>query len=131
MEETPDFSAAFEKIQEMLASDDGQNQIQNLLGMLSASQEEAGTESDNANHGSLLPESLPALGNGLDFETITKISGNMQALNSRQDNPKTAFLLSLKPFLTKNRQEKLDQASKLLTITSVIKAFKAKEKGGV
>ncbi len=127
MDETPDFSAAFEKIQEMLASDDGQNQIQNLLGMLSTSTE----ETDSVNHGSALPESLSTFGNGFDFETLSKISGIMRALNSEEDNSKTAFLLSLKPFLTKSRQKKLEQASKLIKLTSILKAFKAKEKGGV
>ena len=126
MEETPDFSAAFEKIQEMLASSDGQNQIQNLIGMLSSSEEEGSPNPDNASCGSILPDSLSALGNGLDFDTIAKISRIMQAMNSREDNPANTFLLSLKPFLTKTRQEKLDHATKLLKITSVLKAFKTR-----
>ncbi len=131
MEETPDFSAALEKVQEMLASSDGQNQIQNLIGMLSASTEESTPEPDNVNHSNILPDSLSAFGNGLDFDTLKKISCIIQAMNAREDNPTNTFLLSLKPFLTKNRQEKLEQASKLLKITSVLKAFKAKGKGGV
>ncbi len=130
MEETPDFSAAIEKVQEMLSTSDGQNQIQNLISALSASAEDSSTSCDSANHNNILPDSLSALGNGLDFDTITKISGIMQAMNARENNPTNTFLHSLKPFLTKNRQEKLEQASKLLKITSVLKAFNSKEKGG-
>jgi len=126
MEETPDFSAAFEKVQEMLASSDGQSQIQNLIGMLSSSNEEDSTKPDNETCGNILPDSLSALGNGLDFDTLSKISCIIQAMNSREDNPANTFLLSLKPFLTKSRQEKLDQATKLLKITSVLKAFKTR-----
>ncbi len=131
MEETPDFSAAFEKIQGMLASSDGQNQIQNLISMLSSSAEESTPESPNANPNSALPDSLAAIGNGLDFDTIAKISGIIQAMNTRDASPSNTFLLSLKPFLTKNRQEKLEQASRLLKITSILKAFKSNGKGGI
>lgn len=130
MEETPDFSAALEKVQEMLSTNDGQNQIQNLISALSSSAEESNPKSEDSNHTNIPPHSLPALGNGLDFDTITKISGIMQAMNARENTPANAFLHSLKPFLTKNRQEKLEQASKLLKITSVLKAFKNTEKGG-
>ena len=130
MEETPDFSAAIEKVQEMLSTSDGQNQIQNLISALSASAEDSSSSPDSTIHNNILPDSLSALGNGLDFDTIAKISGIMQAMNARESNPTNTFLHSLKPFLTKNRQEKLEQASKLLKITSVLKAFNGKEKGG-
>lgn len=130
MEETPDFSSALEKVQEMLASEDGQNQIQNFIGMLSSSAEESNPKSENSSGQNILPDSLSALGSSLDFDTIAKISGIMQAMNAQENNPANAFLLSLKPFLTKNRQKKLDQASTLLKITSVLKAFKNPEKGG-
>ena len=130
MEETPDFSAALEKVQEMLSTSDGQNQIQNLIGALSASAGDSSPNADATNPDDIMPESPSAPGNGLDFNTIAKISGIMQAINARDNNPANTFLHSLKPFLTKNRQEKLEQASKLLKITSVLKAFNGKEKGG-
>ena len=130
MEETPDYSAAIEKVQELLSTSDGQNQIQNLISALSSSAEDSASNPDTANHGNTLSDSLSALGNGLDFDTITKISGIMQAMNSRENNPANTFLHSLKPFLTKSRQKKLEQASNLLKITTVLKAFSGKEKGG-
>lgn len=131
MEETPDFSAALEKVQEMLSTSDGQNQIQNLISALSASAENNPPSADATGHSGIMQESPSVVpGNGLDFDTIAKISGIMQAINARENNPANAFLHSLKPFLTKNRQEKLEQASKLLKITSVLKVFNGKEKGG-
>ena len=130
MEETPDFSAAIEKVQEMLSTSDGQNQIQNLISALSASAEDSSANQNSANPNGVMPDSLFSPGNGLDFDTIAKISGIMQAMNVRENNPANNFLHSLKPFLTKNRQKKLEQASKLLRITSVLKAFNNQEKGG-
>lgn len=130
MEETPDFSAAIEKVQEMLSTNDGQNQIQDLINALSASAEDSNSKPDTADHSNIMPDSLSALSNGLDFDTIAKISGIMQAMNARENDPANTFLHSLKPFLTKKRQDKLEQASKLLKITSVLKAFGSKKKGG-
>ncbi len=121
MADNLDFSNAIEQLQTMLSGDDGQAQIQNIINMFAQSS----AESTSA---PAVPSD--ALG-GLDMETIMKISTIMQTMNSDSNNPKTVFLNALKPFLKKNRRNKLEQASKLLKIANVLKAFNQKDQGGV
>lgn len=120
MAESPDLSNAIEQLQQMLSSDDGQSQIQNILDMFSSESTDNSAES-----------APPPNGDGIDFDTVMKISSVMQAMNSTNDNPKTAFLQALKPFLKESRRTKLEQASKLIKIASVLKAFRQDSKGGV
>ncbi len=131
MEETPDFSKAFETLQQMLSSDQGQSQIQNVINMFTGSQDTGSDADPNATSDGLIPQNLFGNGEGIDFETIFKIQNIIQAMNSQKDNPKTAFLHALKPFLKKDRQAKLDQAAQIMSIAAVLKAFKNNDKGGV
>lgn len=132
MEETPDFSKAFETLQQMLSSGEGQSQIQNILSMFSGNQENNASPDPDSSSGSLIPAQNPSgSDDGIDFDTILKIQGIIQAMNSQKNNPKTAFLHALKPFLKKDRQAKLDQAAQIMSIAAVLKAFKNNDKGGV
>ena len=55
-----------------------------------------------------------------DIETIMKISQIMKSINSTENNAGTNLLYSLKPFLRKTKQEKLNQYVNILKISSVI-----------
>ena len=63
----------------------------------------------------------------IDFETILKIKSIMETLNNKND-PRSNLLYSLKPYLRKSKQSKLDQYANLLKITQVTGLFK-NEKG--
>lgn len=159
MAEGFDLSGAFEQVQQMLSDKDGQMQIQNILSMFSSgggdenaeaasSSESLGENAENASFSENSDEKVDtfALGNkgsdggkgastgnsdGFDIETMLKISSVLQSLNADDDNPKTAFLKSLKPFLKESRQSKLEQAAKLMKIASVLKLFRQDgNKGG-
>ena len=62
MAESPDLSSAIEQLQQMLSSDDGQSQIQNILDMFT-----------NTNDNSAETAAPPNTGDGLDIDTIMKI----------------------------------------------------------
>ena len=62
----------------------------------------------------------------LDFETIMKIKSIMETLN-KKDDPKSKLLYSLKPYLRKSKQAKLDQYVNILKITQVTGLFNKKE----
>lgn len=62
----------------------------------------------------------------LDFETIMKIKSIMETLNKKND-PRSNLLYSLKPYLRKSRQEKLDQYANLFKITQVADIFNFKK----
>lgn len=117
MAENIDFTNAIEQLQQMLSSDDGQSQIQNILNSFTSEKDES------------TPSHTPR-NDGIDMDTVMKISGIMQAMNNTHDNPKTAFLNSLKPFLKESRQAKLEQATRLIKIASVLKSFNQSNPGG-
>lgn len=56
----------------------------------------------------------------IDFETIKRISSIMQKLNSKKDDKRCDFLLSLKPFLSAPRQQKIDNAVQMLRIIDLL-----------
>lgn len=62
-------------------------------------------------------------GSSLDFETIMKMKSIMETLNSKND-PNSNLLYSLKPYLRKSKQAKLDQYANLMKISQVTNLFK-------
>lgn len=63
-------------------------------------------------------------GLNIDASTIFKIQKVMSKLNG--PNPKKNLLLSLKPFLRKSRQEKLNEYISMLTIVDALEVFSSK-----
>ena len=63
--------------------------------------------------------------NNIDFETIMKMKSIMETFNST-DNQDSKLLYSLKPYLRKSRQDKLDQYINLLKISQVSKFLNKK-----
>ena len=61
----------------------------------------------------------------IDFETIMKIKSIMETLNNSNDQD-SKLLYSLKPYLRKSRQAKLDQYINILKITQISKFFNTK-----
>lgn len=66
--------------------------------------------------------------NNIDFETIMKIKSIMETLNNSNDQD-SKLLYSLKPYLRKSRQAKLDQYINILKISHVSKLFNQKGDG--
>ena len=63
--------------------------------------------------------------NNIDFETIMKIKSVIESLNT-SNNQDSQLLYSLKPYLRKSRQRKLDQYINILKISQVSKLFNQK-----
>ena len=63
----------------------------------------------------------------IDLETIMKIKSIIETLNTKND-PRSNLLYSLKPYLRKSKQSKLDQYANLLKITQMTDLSK-NEKG--
>ena len=89
--------------------------IKNLANML---KDTSNSSEDNSENNS-----------SLDLETILKIKNIIEAMNNN-DDPKSNLLYSLKPYLRKNKQAKLDQYINLLKISQVTNLFK-NEKGEI
>jgi hypothetical protein len=56
----------------------------------------------------------------VDFETIRKISSIMEKINCKKQDIRCDFLLSLKPLLSKPRQQKIDNAVQMLRIIDLL-----------
>lgn len=66
--------------------------------------------------------------NNIDFETIMRIKSIMEELNN-SNSQDSKLLYSLKPYLRKSRQKKLDQYINILKISQVSKLFNQKGDG--
>ena len=58
----------------------------------------------------------------IDLNTILKMKSIMDSLNDK-NNPDSNLLYSLKPYLRKSRQDKLDQYINILKISQITKLF--------
>lgn len=56
----------------------------------------------------------------LDLETIGKIMNVIQKLQSRPADPRCNLLLSLKPMLNEQKQGKIDEAIKIISLLSFL-----------
>ncbi len=132
MSEELDLSGAIEQVQQMLSSKEGEAQIQNLLGMLTGggqTDDDRVQSADTQSGGTFNPADL--LSGMSDIETIMKIKNIMSIMGNQKNDANAAFLTSLKPFLKKERQQKLEQAAKLMSVAKAIKVFKDLDIGGV
>lgn len=134
MAEEFDFSKGIEQLQEMLSTKEGEEQIQNILGSLMGSASDTSADESNPTTNTSSAEAhgqngigdiLSGLGN---MDTLMKIQKVMNAVSNTKDSSAANFLQALKPYLSKERRQKVDQAAKLITVTKALKAFK--ELGG-
>ncbi len=112
-DESINLSGAVDMLKGMLSGEEGQQQLQNILGMLKGS--------PDANHipgestGGIDPENL---------EMMLKLQRAMSAMNNQKSNSQAQLLMALKPFLKPSRREKVDSAMKMLKFTSLIEIMK-------
>jgi hypothetical protein len=128
--EEMDFSKAIEQVKEMLSSDEGESQIQNLLGMLTGSADTS--QGDAASSPDPSGNNDGGLFSGIeDIDAILKIKNLLSSFGNQKNDSNIIFLQALKPYLSPLRQEKLESASKILSATKVLRAFKDSGLGGV
>ena len=60
----------------------------------------------------------------IDMNTILKMKQIMEGMNSKNGNPRSNLLLSLKPYLRPERRPKVDQYIQLLNIENIMENFK-------
>ena len=113
MAEDFDLSALIDQAKEILSTPEGEAQVQNLMGML-------GQSAENQPPSPQADDNSP-LG---DVENIMKIKTLMEGISGNKNEPQANFLQALKPFLKKERRDKIDQAAKLLSISKALKMFK-------
>ncbi|MGI5959561.1 MAG: hypothetical protein ACOX60_09120 [Massiliimalia sp.] len=132
----------FSKIQEILGSKEGQEQLKNVAQMLGSSasaQDLPSASSSDSTQGGLDLSSLAALlggqentssassdsshetdnpFSGIDINMLMQVQSMLSSMQEEDDN--TRLLLALKPHFNPARQKKVDQAVKMLRLLSVL-----------
>ena len=62
--------------------------------------------------------------NGLDMNTIMKMSSVIQKMNNSKNDPRANLLKSLKPYLRDGKKEKLDNYINLLNVSRIAEIMK-------
>lgn len=62
--------------------------------------------------------------NPFDLESLAKIASLMGALQSDQKDPRCELLYALRPMLKEERQQRIDQAAKMIQLFSLIPKLK-------
>ena len=72
------------------------------------------------------PEQNAASGafGGLDLESIAKIASILEALQSEPQDPRTQLLAALRPLVGEERRQKVDQATRMLRLFSLLPKIK-------
>ena len=118
-DESIDLSGAVDMLKEMLDGEEGQQTIQNILGMFGG---EAPKE----------PSPGVATG-GIDPDNIAmmmRLQKAMSVMNSRKNSDQARLLMALKPFLKSSRRAKVDHAMQLLNMGQVIAVMKEAREDG-
>lgn len=108
MEDNIDFGNAIEKLQEMMSSNEGRGQIENIISAFTGSGENV-----NINQ----PDSDA-------LEMAMKAQQIMAEFKKGQNSEGVKFLQSLRPFLKAGRQSSIDNAVKLISLSRVLSAIK-------
>lgn len=69
------------------------------------------------------PEEEKKSANDFDLSSLMKIASIMNAINSEKKDPRCDLLMALRPMVAKERQQKIDQAVKMLRLAAVFKAI--------
>lgn len=125
-----------DKVNEMLSDPESLKQIQELANMLNSemenSQNTQDTQSTNTSPMNNFFDSTssnstdnPKNNNDMPNIDFSKIFQLIQMFNSTSNSKDTALLLAIKPYLTSERQSKVDKAIKLMKIYDIFTTAKS------
>lgn len=114
-----------DRVQEVLSDPESMQQIQELASMLSA--EMGGsqpTQSDEPN-GAPTADTPPTTDAPTDDFDVSKVFKLVQLLNGASDSQDATLLLAIKPYLTPERQGRVDRAIRLMKVYDVFVSAKS------
>ena len=117
-EESMDLSGAVDMLKGLLSGEEGQQTLQNVMGMLGAGQPEP---SPGVATGGIDPDNLAM---------VMQLQKAMGLMNQQKNNSQTRLLMALKPFLKPARQEKVEHAMQMLKLSQVIAVMKEAQEDG-
>lgn len=104
-----DISNAISQLQNMLSSEDGKKNIENMLGSFGMGSNNTPVQESDFG----VPSS-----NMLNPDSFAMMRNVMETLQ-RHDDPRSQLLLALKPYLSSSRSAKIDKAIMLLSLGKI------------
>lgn len=110
-------------------SDEDMESIKGMASTFFGSGEESSEPKQNTNQStnqanSNQSESSSDFDFNLDFESIAKITSIMSKLSNKKKDPRSDLLMALRPLLSQSRQEKVDQATKIIQLLEILPLLK-------
>ena len=126
--ENNDMQNLFAQVNQMLQNgnipDELKNIVNNMNNSSTANENSSTASSKNVSNNNNSDSSSSDVNfSDIDINTILKMKQVMEAMNSNKDDPRANLLLSLKPYLKKSRQDKVEQYVKLFGIGKAFEAF--------
>ena len=110
-----DMNDLMNQINQMLNNNNMSDDLKNIVNNLKNS---SGSNNENNVHNSNSSDAPE-----IDIEMIMKMKQIMDSMNSNKDDPRANLLLSLKPYLKKSRQDKVEQYVKLFSLGKAFELF--------
>ena len=76
-----------------------------------------GSKEDKKDESSIIPD-------GIDPALMLKMTKAVSAFNSKKDDPRTRLLQDLKPYISRKRGRRVDEAVEVLRLITVLDIFK-------
>ncbi len=113
-----DMNDIFQKINSIMSDKETADNLKNIIDNFNtSSQDKSQTSEDNSEHSS--NNDFP----NFDIDTFLRLKKIMDGMNSSKNDSRTNLLLSLKPYLTDSKKEKIDQYIRFLKIASVVESM--------
>lgn len=114
--ENNDMQNLFKQINQMLQNNEIPDELKDIVNNINNSSNNNANSNNNS-------ETSEFNFSDIDINTIIKMKKVMDSINSNKNDPRTNLLLSLKPYLKKSRQDKVEQYIKLFSIGKAFEAF--------
>ena len=103
-------------------SEDDIEKLRNLAGDLFGGDSQPGPHNSPGPHGQSGPPTLPDMPDPAMMKKISKVMSSLK--NSSGENSRVNFIASLKPLLSDKRQQKADEAMKMIHLLDILPALK-------
>lgn len=110
-----DMNDLMNQINQMLNNNNMSDDLKNIVNNLKNS---SAANNENNVHNSNSSDSPE-----IDINMIMKMKQIMDSMNANKDDPRANLLLSLKPYLKKSRQDKVEQYVKLFSLGKAFELF--------
>lgn len=103
-------------------SEDDIAKLKSLAGDLFGGDTQAGPHGSSGSHGTSGPPALPDMPDPAMMKKISKVMSSLKS--SSGDNSRANFIASLKPLLSDKRQQRADEAMKMIHLLDILPALK-------